>query len=429
MTKRPRILIVGQNYDPEPIGVGPCTTGMAETLAQAGYEVRVVCGVPSYPHWKVISRYQRLRIWRTVENNVRVIRLPYYVPSVPTGIRRMVHLLSFAVLALMIVGVLMVRRRPDALVAIIPSSLAAAGASICARLFRLPIWVHVQDLEAEMAIATGQIGRWPWVQGLARAVQRQALRGDRVSSISPAMCRHLATAHASPQAVVEVPNWARPDVTPIERPSPYRVEWQIERPFVALYSGNIAAKQGVEIIAQAARLLAHRGDLMFVICGDGPRRQELADSVGDCDNIRFFDLQPAERLGDLLGLATVHLLPQIAGVADLVLPSKLPNMLASGRPVVATVAPQTDLGRELSDCGLIVPPHDAPAFADAIIRLIEDAPLRARLGENARARATARWNKQAILEGFERELSAVVSGHDLSVGARRMGQKRWRAEV
>lgn len=427
MTKRHRILIVGPNYAPEPIGVGPCTTGMAETLAQAGYEVRVVCGVPSYPHWKVTSRYQRLRIWRTVENGVRVIRLPYYVPSVPTTIRRVVHLLSFAVLALLIVGVLMVRRRPDAMVAIIPSALAAAGASICAKLFRLPLWVHVQDLEAEMAIATGQIGRSLWVKGLAQVVQRLALRGDRVSSISPAMCRHLAMARASPQGIVEFPNWARPDVTPIERPSSYRVEWQIARPFVALYSGNIAAKQGVEIIAQAARLLAHRDDLMFVICGDGPRRQELVDSVGDCDNVRFFDLQPAERLGDLLGLATIHVLPQIAGVADLVLPSKLPNMLASGRPVVATVAPNTDLGRELSDCGLIVPPHDAPAFADAIIRLIEDAPLRARLGENAQARAAARWNKQAILEGFERELSAVVTGHDLSPGTHRIGQKGWRA--
>lgn len=377
-------------------------------LAKAGHQVRVVCGTPSYPYWKVHPAYGRFRFWRVIENGVRVIRLPHYVPAVPNGIRRLVHLGSFAVLAFVVLCALMVRRRPNAVVAIVPSTLAAIVARLCAKLFRLPFWVHVQDLEAEMAIATGQIGRSPWIIAVARAVQRLALRGDRVSSISPAMCQHLADKQVSRHEIVEFRNWARPDVVPINRPSPYRAEWEVERRFVALYSGNIAAKQGVEIIAQTARLLAHRRDLLFVVCGDGPRKRELAQSVADCDNIRLFDLQPAERLGDLLGLATVHLLPQMAGAADLVLPSKLPNMLASGRPVVATVAHETDLGRELRECGLIVPPHDADAFASAISRLLDDEHLRDTLGRNAQARAAERWSKQAILEQFERELCAVV---------------------
>jgi len=406
------ILIVGPNYAPEPVGVGPCTTGMAEMLAKAGHQVRVVCGTPSYPQWKVIPRYRRLRLWRAVENGVKIIRLPHYVPSVPNGLRRLLHLGSFAVLAFLVVSALIVRRRPSAVVAIIPSSMAAIAARLCAGLFRLPFWVHVQDLEAEMAIATGQIGGSSWALRLARAVQRMALGGDRVSSISPAMCRHLADKRVSRHDIVEFPNWARPDVAPIDQPSPYRAEWKIDRPFVALYSGNIAAKQGVEIIARTAHLLAHRRDPMFVICGDGPRKRELADSVADCDNIRFYDLQPADRLADLLGLATIHLLPQIAGAADLVLPSKLPNMLASGRPVVATVSPQTDLGRELRGCGLIVPPDDAHAFADAIARLLNDEALREKLGRAAHGKAVERWSKQAILAGFERELCAVVAQHN-----------------
>lgn len=385
-------------------------------LAEAGHQVRVICSTPSYPQWKVLPGYGRFRLARAIENGVKIIRLPHYVPAVPHGLRRLIHLASFALLALLVLGVLMVRRRPNAVVAIVPSTMAAIVARWCAKLFRLPFWVHVQDLEAEMAIATGQIGRSPWAIAAARAVQRLALRGDRVSSISPAMCKHLADKQVSRHEIVEFRNWARPDVEPIDRPSPYRAEWQVERRFVALYSGNIAAKQGVEIIAQAARLLAHREDLLFVICGDGPRKRELADSVADCDNIRFFDLQPAERLADLLGLATVHLLPQMAGAADLVLPSKLPNMLASGRPVVATVGEETDLGRELRECGLIVPPHDAGEFANAISRLLDDEQLRDTLGRNAQASAAERWSKQAILEQFERELCAVVDPQRYQIG-------------
>lgn len=408
MTQALRILIVGQNYAPEPVGIGPCTAGMAEMLATAGHQVRVVCGTPSYPQWKVFPRYRGLRFRRAIENGVRIVRLPHYVPAVPGGIRRMLYLGSFAFLALMVVFAIIVRRRPDAVVAIIPSTLAAIVVGLCARVFRLPLWVHVQDLEAELAIATGLIGRSPWLTAVARRVQRLALHSDRLSSISPAMCRHLATTQHPPSDIVEFRNWARPDVQPIDKPSPFREEWQIKQRHVALYSGNIAAKQGVEIIAETARLLAHRDDLLFVICGNGPRRQELADSVADCANVRLFDLQPAERLADLLGLASVHLLPQMAGAADLVLPSKLPNMLASGRPVVATVTPDTDLGRELGECGLIVPPHDAGAFAGAIVRLLDDEALRDKCGRNAQARAAERWSKQAILEQFERELFAVV---------------------
>ncbi|OWK29006.1 alpha-D-kanosaminyltransferase [Sphingomonas mucosissima] len=385
---------------------------MAEMLAAAGHQVRVICSTPSYPHWKVLPGYGRFRLARAIENGVKVIRLPHYVPAVPNGIRRLIHLASFALLALLVLGVLMVRRRPNAVVAIVPSTMAAIVARWCAKLFRLPFWVHVQDLEAEMAIATGQIGRSPLTIAAARAVQRLALRGDRVSSISPAMCAHLAEKQVSRHEIVEFRNWARPDVAPIDRPSPYRAEWEVEHRFVALYSGNIAAKQGVEIIAQAARLLAHRRDLLFVICGDGPHKPALAESIADCDNVRLFDLQPADRLADLLGLASVHLLPQMAGAADLVLPSKLPNMLASGRPVVATVDQNTDLGRELSQCGLIVPPHDAQALADAIARLLDDEGLCDELGRNGQQRAAERWSKQAILEQFERELCAVVDRRD-----------------
>jgi colanic acid biosynthesis glycosyl transferase WcaI len=88
---------------------------------------------------------------------------------------------------------------------------------------------------------------------------------------------------------------------------------------VAIYSGNIANKQGIEIVVEAARLLRHRKDLMFVVCGNGPNRARLIESSADLDNIQFHDLQPRAP-ADLLGMASVHLLPQIAGAADLVPP-------------------------------------------------------------------------------------------------------------
>ncbi|GAM05344.1 hypothetical protein MBENS4_2342 [Novosphingobium sp. MBES04] len=231
-----------------------------------------------------------------------------------------------------------------------------------------------------------------------------------VSTISPQMCAKLEEKGIASERIYEFRNWANiNEVKPLAGVSSYREEWGIDRPHVAVYSGNIANKQGIGIVLEAARLLKHRKDLQFVVCGNGPNREKLvADSQG-LDNIAFFDLQPRERLSDLLGMASVHLLPQIAGAADLVLPSKLTNMLASGRPVVATALEGTGLAAEVEGCGLVVPPEDAVQFAQAIEKLVDDDALRLRLGNAARDKAEKVWGKDKILQNFRQELAALLA--------------------
>lgn len=48
-----RVLIVGLNYAPEPVGIGPYSQGFAEALAARGARVTVVAGKPYYPKWRV----------------------------------------------------------------------------------------------------------------------------------------------------------------------------------------------------------------------------------------------------------------------------------------------------------------------------------------------------------------------------------------
>jgi colanic acid biosynthesis glycosyl transferase WcaI len=131
-----------------------------------------------------------------------------------------------------------------------------------------------------------------------------------------------------------------------------------------------------------------------------------------CDglpNVHFLDLQPMDRLNDLLGMADIHLLPQRADAADLVMPSKLTGMLASGRAVVATAHTDTELGHVVLGCGLVVQPGNPLAFADAINMLAQDATLRTRLGRAGRAYAEANFNRNCILGEFEAELRKLCN--------------------
>ena len=406
-----RILFLGLNYAPEEIGIARYSTGMCEELVRRGHEVEAIVGKPYYPAWDVPAEYRGGGARRSVEGGVRLTRVPHYVPADPSGPKRIAHHLTFALNAAGPMLAAARRFKPDLVMTVAPSTIAAPVARMAARVSGARGWLHIQDFEVGAAFATGLVSETGLVARLGSAFERWVVNGfDRVSSISYEMCRKIESLGVSPCRVDEFRNWAELDaIAPLETPSPYRDEWGISAAHVALYSGNIANKQGIDILVDAARRLETRSDLAFVVCGNGPNRANLEERAAGLANIQFHDLQPMQRLNELMNLATIHLLPQKAGAADLVLPSKLTNMLASGRPVVATAHPETGLAREVEGCGIITPPEDGSAMAQAIERLADDAALYRQSADCALARARERWDKDAIFARLEAELTALAA--------------------
>ena len=396
-----RVLIVGLNYAPEPVGIGPYTQGFAQALAEAGAEVSAVVAKPYYPQWQVAHGYAGGGWRHDMDGTVEVTRCPIYVPAEPGGLKRIVHLASFTLSALVpaLRSALKRSARPDLVFTVAPALLGVPAAWLAARLSGAKLWIHVQDFEVEAALATGLMPAFGIPARLARWVENRLLAlADHVSTISPQMCAKLLAKGVAPERVFEMRNWS--DARFASDPAgaeAVRREWGLSGKVVALYSGNIARKQGIEILVEAARLLNERSDIAFVICGEGPNRAELERLAEGLGNVQLHDLQPAERMGAMLTMADLHLLPQIAGAADLVLPSKLTNMLASGRPVVATTEHGTGLYAEVDGCGAVTPPGGAAALAQAIATLADDPARRAMLGKAAAKRATERWSKPAII--------------------------------
>ena len=398
-----RVLIIGLNYAPEPVGIGPYTQGLAQALVENGAAVEAVVAKPYYPQWQTMSAYTGGGWRREQDGAVSLTRCPIYVPAQPSGLKRVIHLASFMVSALMpaLRAALRHNNRPDLVVTVAPALLGVLTAWLAARLAGAKLWIHVQDFEVEAALATGLMRETSMAARLARWAENRLLKlGDRVSTISPQMCAKLLAKGIAPDRVFEMRNWAdarfAPDPAGAEA---IRAEWGLDGRIVAFYSGNIARKQGIEILVEAAQLLQHRTDIAFVICGEGPNRAELERQAAGLSNVQLHDLQPAARMGAMLTMADLHLLPQIAGAADLVLPSKLTNMLSSGRPVIATCDPGTGLFAEVDGCGLVTPPGDAAALAAAINTLAGDPARRAELGKAAAERAVERWSKSAIIAG------------------------------
>jgi len=296
-------------------------------------------------------------------------------------------------------------KRPDIIVVLEPTLFCAPAALGLARLSGVRTWLHVQDFEVDAAWGLGLV-KAKVTGRIAAKIERWLMSYfDRVSTISVRMLERLVPKGVAQEKSVLLPNWVDvQDIFPLPKASIYRAELGIEdNKFVALYSGNMGEKQGLEILLAAARSLQAESRLLFVLCGTGAARARLMQIGTGLHNVRWLPLQPVEKLNELLNLADVHLLPQRADAADWCMPSKLLGMLASGRPVLATAHPGTQLAKIVSSCGKVVEPGNAQEVAQGLLELLHAPQERERLGVEARKAAQA-WDKASVLRGFENQL-------------------------
>jgi colanic acid biosynthesis glycosyl transferase WcaI len=404
-----RILIYSANFAPEPTGVGKYSGEMASWLAEQGHEVRVVAAPPYYPMWKVDRKYLwplfRHEQWRGVD----VWRAPLWVPKSPTGLTRLLHLISFAITSFPVM-IWQIAWRPDVVLTVAPAFVCAPAGLLTARLCRARAWLHLQDFEVDVAFRMGLL-KGKLLQRIVLRIERWVLRRfDTVSTISGRMIERLLTKGVAPVRTRYFPNWV--DVTRIGTMASGNFRKKLGIPpdaIVVLFSGTLGGKQGLQVIPEAAGRLAARGDIVFVVCGDGVVKPSLEIAAAALPNLMILPLQPSGRLADLLSMADIHLLPQSPDAADLVLPSKLSGMLASGRPVIATCRSGTEISGIVSQCGIVVEPEDGSNLALAIVKLADDPELRFELGRRARTFAEANFERDAVLGSMFGPMESQIS--------------------
>ena len=159
-------------------------------------------------------------------------------------------------------------------------------------------------------------------------------------------------------------------------------------------------KQGLEYVLKAARHLKKQSTIHFVLCGDGAIRKNLEKDAQDLPNVQFIPLQPLEKLNQLLNIADIHILPQRADAADLVMPSKLSGMLASGKVVITTANPGTQLAEIVGQLGVVVPPQETVILADAILDLSKNPTKMNSLGQKGRSWVVENWSKRKVLTDY-----------------------------
>lgn len=379
-----RIVIYGMNYAPEIAGVGKYTGEIGAYLGARGCDVTVVTTTPHYPGWQVRDGY-RNRFSREIRDGVSILRVPLLLRSQMRGIWRLIAPLSFAVTSAPVVFWTILRRRPGTVICVEPTLFAAPVALLAASIIGAKTVLHVQDLEVDAAFAVGHLGSWSWLKKLGQAFERFTMkRFNKIVTISNRMAEKIIEKGVANEKVVVVRNWV--DLThiyPLETASSYREELGFaDDDFVVLYSGNIGAKQGLNVLLDAAEQLKNEQQIHFVIAGEGPAKRDLEARYGHLEKVRFLSFQPYARFNEFLNMPNLHALPQDRGAADLVLPSKLGGMLASGRRIVVTADEGTELAEFVADAAIVAPPGDVNALAQSIMAAAAaplEGPLQAQM--------------------------------------------------
>jgi colanic acid biosynthesis glycosyl transferase WcaI len=402
-----KILIYGLHFKPDLIGIGRYTGEMADWFHQHGHDIRVITAPHFYPEWKIEKRqwnYKKDRI------DYDVWRCPVYVPSNPNGFTRLLHLISFAFSSIPII-LKNIRWSPDYIFSIEPPFVISPITLIYAKLAGSKSILHIQDLEIDAAYSLNILKRGRF-HNLIKKIEKFLLsRFDIISTISVGMKNEIIRKGINKNILTILPNWADIDRIHPDIDSSYlRNKLNIVENNIILYSGNMGVKQNLESVLNVAEKIYNKTkDVLFLMVGDGAIKKQLVKSASNRNiaNIVFLPLQSEEDLGPLLTMADINLIIQDKNISDLVLPSKLTNILSAGGVSIIAANTGTQLSNlvEEYNLGYRINPNSDNELYDAIELLLNNKSICNTISQNSRNYAVQFLSKDIILADFVKYLS------------------------
>lgn len=372
-----KILIFGLAFAPELTGIGKYSGEMASWLTEHGNEVDVICGMPFYPEWRIFPSYRK-KLWHQErKGDLRIHRCPLYVPKKPGALKRILHEFSFLLSSLFYwIRFLFANEKFDVIICVCPPFHLVFPAIFYAAIRGCRIITHIQDLQVDVARELKMIKN-PFVLSLLEKAERFTfLYSDMVSTISPGMKEQILRKGVPAFKVYLFPNWVNTNhVKPLNRKTALSFFNLSQDAKVILYSGNLGEKQGLEHILEVAMDFKDYNSIVFLIVGSGGSEERLKAMALSMQlkNVIFLPLQSYEKLPVLLNAAYIHLVIQKKEASDLVMPSKLTGILASGGFSIVSAVKGSSLYSVLHDfnLGLLIEPDSTESLRDGIKKALK----------------------------------------------------------
>jgi colanic acid biosynthesis glycosyl transferase WcaI len=374
---------------------------LCEELVRLGCEVSVISAVPHYPTGRVAKEFRGRLVQRERRGGVDVTRV--WVPSVDRarlGLR-LLGFFCFQVLA----AFAGLTRRYDVLLASSPALEVLLAVLALGVLRRKPMIYSVHEIYPDVGVKLGIFRHRAVIKAIDWMERLCCRRAGYVRVLSEGYKRTMGARGVPESKLAVVWNWADTDfIRPLPRRNVFSRQWGLDGVFVVLYAGNLGPTQGLEHVLEAARLLEEEPAIRIVLVGDGAAKGSLQQSVerAGLTNVQFIPFQDHELVPWVLASADVSLLTLKRGMGTDSVPMKCYSIMASGRPIIASVDESSDTWNEIqrAGCGVCVEPENPLALASAILDLFRNDAYRARLGALGRAYAVQHRSKPAAAQEF-----------------------------
>ncbi|GMV91415.1 MAG: glycosyltransferase WbuB [Candidatus Hydrogenedentota bacterium] len=412
-----KILLLTQYFPPEFGAAAARNSEHARFWAEMGHDVEVCTGFPNYPSGIVPGEYRGRLYAREKQDGYEVIRSWIYATPNRSVLKRALASLSFMISAL--VSGLFLCRRPDVVIASSGPFFVGPLGYLLSLFKRAPLVFEVRDILPQQAVDVGMI-RNPLLIWTLQTIEEFLYRRARcVVTVAQASKESIVSRGFPEEKFAVIENGIREDLfAPGSKMNTVREEYGWNDTFVAMYVGAHGVSQGLFTLLEAAERLRDRDDIHFVFIGDGADKPKMTAwaELHELTNVEFLPLQPKERMPGLYAAADACFVPLRKGEYFTInIPSKIFEIMACARPIILGATGQALRIVESAGSGIAVPPEDAAAYAEAVLKLRDDSSLGERLGASGRAYVLEHFTRRQKARQYSDVLEATIA----SAGQRR----------
>lgn len=374
----------------------------ARLLTAQGHQVTVIASSVSYITGSHTQQNQ------AELNGVTILRASVYEAHHKSFVHRILAFFSF-MLSSFWMGLRV--KNVDVVWGTSPPIFQGVTAWLLARLKGAKFLFEVRDLWPQFAIAVGVLKN-PFLIWLSEGLEKFLYaRADRMMINSPGFSDHLKVRGA--RRVDLIPNGADPAMfNPQDKGAAFRQSNHLENKFVALYAGAHGMSNDLEVVLEAAKLLAD-ANIQIVLLGDGKEKAALQTRTKEMNlsNVTFLPSVPKHEMAKALAGADacIAILKPIEEYKT-TYPNKVFDYMAAGKPVVLAIDGVIREVAQNADCGIFVPPGDAIAMAEALKSLQANPEHSREMGLRGRSYLEQHFSRAAIGEKLLNLLSELQAG-------------------
>ena len=410
-----RILLLIVQFPPDVNSTGLLMAQVCEELKARGHTVDVITSFPHYDGMRVRDEYRGRLLERGTHAAGDVLRLYVYAKGGKESmLRRLLSYLSFNAFAT-VAGALK-RGRYDVILCTNGSFFTGIAASIVGLFKRAPFVFNIQDLYPETPVKTGQLKPGAAYRLLSRLERFMYRRAEHVTVIAPSFRENLRGKGVPERKISVIPNFVNTEfIRPLPKDNEFARRHGLHDRFVVTHSGNLGAAYDFASMLEAADRLRDLPEILFLIIGNGVLRETLEAEIARrrLENVRMLPFQPREELPWIRASSDVQVSLYRRGSATHSLASKIYEIMASERPLLASAEPDTDVADlvRATGCGVCVEPEDADQLVAALLSLYRHPVRRAEMGRRGRAAALEFYSRQSVAERYDGLLRQVASRH------------------